>query len=428
MEALEIQTNQNQHINIKTTTESNPFDVEAVRKDFPILHQNVHGKPLIFFDNAATSQKPQQVINRIKHYYERENSNIHRAVYQLSEIASAAYESARDRVQQHLNAEKREEIIFVRGATEAINLVASSWGRKNLQAGDEVIISEMEHHANIVPWQMICEEKGAVLKVIPVNDKGELLVEEYKKLLNEKTKFVSIVYISNGIGTINPVKEIIDEAHKYNIPVLVDGCQAAPHLQVDVQALDCEFYVFSGHKVFAPTGIGVLYGKEKFLEEMPPYQFGGDMIKFVSFEKTTFNQLPFKFEAGTPHISGAIGLGEAIKYIDDIGRVNIAKYEHELMMYALEKLQQIEGLKLIGNAKERIPLFSFIIEGAHPLDIGTMLDFEGVAIRTGNHCTQPLMARFGVTATCRASLAFYNTKAEVDQFKVALEKVLGMLL
>jgi cysteine desulfurase / selenocysteine lyase len=401
--------------------------VEAIRADFPILHRTVHGKPLIYFDNAATSQKPRQVIDRIVQYYEQENSNIHRAVYHLSELATNAYEGARETVARHLNSARKEEIIFVRGATEGINLVASSWGRKNLKEGDEVIVTHMEHHANIVPWQMICEEKGARIKVIPVNEKGELEVEKFPGLISERTKFVSLVYVSNSIGTINPVKQMIDLAHKHGIPVLIDGCQAAPHMQVDVQALDCDFFVFSGHKVFAPTGIGILYGKEKFLEDMPPYQGGGDMIRTVEFKKTTYNDIPHKFEAGTPHIEGGVGLDAAIKYLDSIGRKNIHAYEDSLVPYFTDKLHAIDGVTIVGEAKNKIPVFSFVAEGAHPLDIGTMLDFEGVAVRTGNHCTQPLINRLGHTATCRASLAFYNTRVEIDQFCMALEKVLKML-
>jgi cysteine desulfurase / selenocysteine lyase len=403
------------------------FDVVKVREDFPILHRTVHGKPLIYFDNAATSQKPRQVIDRIVQYYEQENSNIHRAFYHLSELATEAYEGARNTVQRYLNAPKREEIIFVRGATEGINLVASSWGRKNLQPGDEVIISGMEHHANLVPWQLICEERGAKLRIIPVDENGELVMEEYHKLLNERTKFVAVVYVSNSIGTINPIKEVIDAAHKYGVPVLVDGCQAAPHMEVDVQALDCDFFAFSGHKTFAPTGIGILYGKEKYLEDMPPYQAGGDMIKTVEYQKTTFAELPNKFEAGTPHIEGAIGLGTAIDYVTSLGRESIHEYENSLLGYATDKLQTIEGLRMIGTAKNKIPVFSFVIEGTHPLDVGTFLDFEGIAVRTGNHCTQPLINGFGVSATCRASLAFYNTRAEIDFFIEALNRVVKKL-
>lgn len=412
---------------MKTAELQTGFDVQAIRKDFPILHMQVHGRPLVYFDNAATSQKPRQVLDRILKYYEQENSNIHRAFYYLSERATEAYEGARNIAQEYLNAAKREEIIFVRGATEGINLVASSWGRKNLKSGDEVIISGMEHHANLVPWQLICEEKGATLRIIPVDENGELILEEYHKLLNERTKFVAVVYVSNSIGTINPVKEVIDAAHKFNVPVLIDGCQAAPHMQVDVQALDCDFFVFSGHKVFAPTGIGILYGKEKFLEEMPPYQAGGDMIKTVTFEKTTFSELPNKFEAGTPHIEGAIGLGTAIDYVREIGRDSIHQYEYSMVPYMTGKLMEIEGLRIIGTAKNKIPVFSFDIEGAHPLDVGTFLDFEGIAVRTGNHCTQPLINGFGITATCRASLAFYNTFEEIDFFAEALNKVVKKL-
>lgn len=412
---------------MKTDTVQAPFDVQSIRQDFPILQRTVHGKPLVYLDNAATSQKPRQVIDRIVQYYEQENSNIHRAFYQLSELATEAYEGARNTVQQYLNARKREEIIFVRGATEGINLVASSWGRKNLLPGDEVIISGMEHHANLVPWQLICEERGAILKVIPVDENGELIIEQYHKLLSDRTKFVAVVYVSNSIGTINPVKDIIDAAHKRNIPVLIDGCQAAPHMQVDVQALDCDFFAFSGHKTFAPTGIGILYGKEKFLEDMPPYQAGGDMIRTVTFEKTIFAELPNKFEAGTPHIEGAIGLATAIEYVQGLGRDSILQYEQSLLPYTTRKLEEIEGLRIIGTARHKIPVFSIDIEGAHPLDIGTFLDFEGIAVRTGNHCTQPLINSFGVSATCRASLAFYNTFEEVDFFVEALKRVVKKL-
>ncbi|MCX6350254.1 MAG: cysteine desulfurase [Bacteroidetes bacterium] len=404
------------------------FDVAKIRENFPILSTKVYGKPLVYFDNAATSQKPQQVIDRLVKYYQEENSNVHRGIYYLSELASAKYEEARDVVRTHLNANSLAEIIFVRGATEGINLVANSWGKHNIVAGDEVIISAMEHHANLVPWQQLCKEKGATLKVIPIDDNGEIIFEEYKNLLSDKTKIVAVAHTSNGIGTINPIKEIIAEAHKKNIPVLVDGCQASPHFKVDVKELDCDFYVFSGHKTFAPTGIGVLYGKENLLDAMPPYQMGGEMIKFVSFTETTFNDLPIKFEAATPNIAGAIGLATAIEYVDSLGRNNIENYEEDLKSYALQKLQEVKNLKLIGNAKNRIPLFSFVVEGTHPLDLGTMLDFEGIAIRTGNHCAQPLMQRMGVAATCRASLAFYNTKAEVDYFVDSLNKVVKKLI
>jgi len=408
----------------KAQMQNGSFDVFALRKDFPLLLTKVYGKPLVYFDNAATSQKPRTVIERIVRYYEHENANIHRGVYHLSDLSSNAYEGSRDMVQKNINASKREEIIFVRGATEGINLVASSWGRTNLKAGDEVLISQMEHHANIVPWQLICQEKGAFLKVVPVDDSGELILEEFHKLLSEKTKFVSILYVSNSIGTINPIKTLIESAHQFNIPVLVDACQAAPHLSIDVHDLDCDFLVYSGHKIFAPTGIGVLYGKEILLNAMPPYQSGGDMINTVSFEKTTFKQAPHKFEAGTPDIAGAIGLGTAIEYINTIGKSKIHEYEQKLLNHITQKISDIDGLRIIGTAKNKIPVISFTVEGAHPMDIGTLIDFEGVAIRTGNHCTQPLLDRLGVTATCRASLAFYNTMEEIDFFADALNRVI----
>jgi cysteine desulfurase / selenocysteine lyase len=408
-------------------SEISHFDIDAIRENFPILNTKVYNKPLIYFDNAATSQKPREVIDRITRYYEQENANVHRGIYYLSELASNAYEGARDSIQKHINAAKREEVIFVRGATEGINLVAASWGRKNLKPGDEVLISAMEHHANIVPWQQVCNEKGSVLKVIPVTDTGELDLNAYKTLITEKTRLVAIVYVSNSIGTINPVKEVISIAHNYDIPVLIDGCQAAPHLDIDVQELDCDFFTFSGHKVFGPTGIGILYGKEKFLDQMPPYQTGGDMIRQVTFEQTTFQDPPYRFEAGTPHIEGAVGLAAAFDYINSIGRDKIRQYEQMLMEHGKKRLLEIEGLRIIGNAPDKIPVFSFVVEGAHPLDIGTLLDFEGIAVRTGNHCTQPLLNRFGVTATCRASLAFYNTVEEIDYFTEALEKVIKKL-
>ncbi|MDQ3073317.1 MAG: cysteine desulfurase [Bacteroidota bacterium] len=412
---------------MKLSAVSAPFDVARVREDFPILREKMHGKPLVYFDNAATSQKPHAVIDRLVRYYTTENSNVHRAFYQLSEKATEAYEQSRHKVREYLNARSESEIIYVRGATEGINLVAASWGRKFLQEGDEVIVSAMEHHANMVPWQLVCAEKGAKLRYIPVNENGELCMADYKALFNERTRFVSVVYVSNSIGTINPVNDLISEAKKYHIPILVDGCQAAPHLPVDVRALDCDFFVFSGHKTFAPTGIGVLYGKEKWLEEMDPYQSGGDMIRTVTFEGTTFNDLPHKFEAGTPHIAGAVGLAEAIAYVQGLGRDGIREYEETLLNYGREALAGVEGIRIIGTAKDKIPVFSFVVEGTHPLDVGTMLDFEGVAVRTGNHCTQPLLSLFDVSATCRASLAFYNTRAEIDHFVASLKKVVGKL-
>jgi cysteine desulfurase/selenocysteine lyase len=399
------------------------FDVEKIREDFPILKQRVYGKPLVYLDNAATTQKPRAVIEAIQKYYSEENANVHRGVHFLSEKATQAYEGARSRIRQFINASKDREIIFVRGTTEGINLVVNSYGRQYVQRGDEIIISAMEHHSNIVPWQMLCEEKGAHLRVIPMNDAGELLIDEYEKLLNERTKFVSIVQVSNSLGTINPVRQIIQMAHNYGIPVLIDGAQAVQHIPVDVKDLDCDFYVFSGHKIFGPTGIGVLYGKEKWLEAMPPYQGGGDMILSVTFEKTTYNTLPAKFEAGTPHIEGGIGLGVAIDYVSKIGLNNIAAYEHELLTYATEALSEIEGLRIIGTAKEKASVLSFVLEGVHPHDIGTILDTEGIAIRTGHHCTQPVMQRFGIPATARASLAFYNTKEDIDTLVRGIYKV-----
>jgi cysteine desulfurase/selenocysteine lyase len=399
------------------------FTVERIRKDFPILRQRVHGKPLVYLDNAATSQKPQVVIDTVNRYYSAENANVHRGIHFLSEKATQAYEDARDTVRQFLNAADTREIIFVRGTTEAINLVAQSYGRTFLAAGDEIVISAMEHHSNIVPWQILCEQIGARLRVIPFNYNGELLLEEYEKLLNERTKFVAVVHVSNALGTINPIKQIIAMAHRRNIPVLVDGAQAVPHMRVDVQELECDFYAFSGHKLFGPTGIGVLYGKADLLERMPPYQGGGDMISVVTFEKTHYNTLPYKFEAGTPNIAGGIGLGAAIDYVTEVGLEAVAAYEHELLAYATEALSTIKGLRIIGTAKEKASVVSFVLDGVHAHDIGTILDHEGIAIRAGHHCAMPVMQRFGVPATARASLAFYNTKEEVDALIRALHKV-----
>ncbi len=394
------------------------------RHHFPLLRQLVNGKPLVYFDNAATSQKPQVVIDAMVHYYETVNSNIHRGVHYLSERATEAYEGVRVKVRDFVHATDQKEVVFVRGATEAINLVAHSFGRKYIHPGDEVLISEMEHHSNIVPWQILCEERGAVLKVIPMNDRGELIQEEYERLLGGKTKIVAVTHVSNALGTINPVKEMVAAAHARGIPVLVDGAQAVPHLRVDVQDLDCDFYVFSAHKMFGPTGIGTLYGKQKWLEAMPPYQGGGDMIRSVTFEKTTYNDLPFKFEAGTPNIGGAIGLGVAIDYLHELDLNSIQRLEHELLAYATQQIQTIPGVRIIGTAERKAGVLSFVIEGIHPHDIGTILDVEGVAIRTGHHCAQPVMKHFGVPATARASFAFYNTKEEVDAFIKALHKVL----
>jgi cysteine desulfurase / selenocysteine lyase len=398
------------------------LDVEKIRQDFPILHQEVHGKLLVYLDNAATSQKPIQVIHALDKYYRQDNANIHRGVHTLSERATADYEAARAKVRDFLNASSEKEIIFVRGATEGINLIAQSYGRTNLKPGDEIIISTMEHHSNIVPWQLLCEQTGAILKIIPINDHGELIIEEFEKLLGPKTKIVSVVHISNALGTINPIQHIIDRAHEHNAVAIIDGAQAAPHAVVDVQALDCDFYVFSGHKLFGPTGVGVLYGKTHLLEAMPPWQGGGDMIKMVSFEETMYADLPYKFEAGTPHIAGVIGLGAAIDYVNAIGLGAIGAYEHDLLEYATAKASGIEGLRLIGTAEKKVSILSFIMESVHPHDIGTILDHEGVAIRTGHHCAMPVMTHFNVPATARASFTFYNTFTEVDSLIQALEK------
>jgi cysteine desulfurase/selenocysteine lyase len=399
------------------------FDVGKVREDFPILHRQVNGKPLVYLDNAATAQKPQVVIDTLDRFYREENSNVHRGVHFLSQRATDEYEMARVKVQRFLNAAEPREIIFVRGTTEGINLVASSFGRSKVRAGDEILISAMEHHSNIVPWQMLCEEKGAVLRVIPINDSGELRLEEFEKLLSPKTRLVALVHLSNALGTLNPVRPIIEMAHRRGIPVLLDGAQAAPHLKVDVRELDCDFYAFSGHKLYGPTGIGVLYGKARLLEAMPPYQGGGEMISSVTFEKTTYNTIPNKFEAGTPHVAGAVGLAAAIDYLSALDREAVEAYEHELLAYATEALRQIPGLRIIGTAREKAGVISFVLDGIHPHDIGTIVDQEGIAIRTGHHCAQPVMDRFGVPATARASLAFYNTKEEIDALVSSLHKV-----
>ena len=401
--------------------------INQIRSDFPILQTQVYGKPLIYFDNGATSQKPIQVIDRITKYYAEENANIHRGVYYLSQLSSDNYEQSRKFITQYLNAKSEKEIIFTRGATEGINLIASSFGKKFLKEGDEVLITYMEHHANIVPWQVVCEQYGAKLKAVPIQKDGTLDLEIFENYITEKTKIVSTVYVSNGIGTINPIKELIDISHKHHIPILVDACQAAPHFKINVQELDCDFLVFSGHKTYGPTGIGILYGKESFLEELPPYQTGGDMIKFVSIDKTEYNELPHKFEAGTPHISGAIGLAEALKYFDNLNYDLIQMHEHHLNDKLKFELSNIDGLTILGSSLNTIPLSSFVIEGCHPLDIGTMIDFEGVAIRTGNHCTQPLIHALGYQSTCRVSLAYYNTLEEIDEFISALKKVIQKL-
>lgn len=403
------------------------IDIHKIRADFPVLNQKVYGKPLIYFDNAATTQKPNVVIEKEKELYHTINSNIHRGVHFLSDQMTTEYEEARKYIRGFINATYCREIVFTKGTTESVNLVAFSFGEQFVKQGDEIVISEMEHHANIVPWQMLCERKKAVLKVIPVDDNGNLKLDEYEKLLNDRTRIVAITHVSNTLGTVNPVKRIIDIAHQKNIPVFVDGAQAIQHIAVDVQDIDADFYAFSGHKVYAPTGIGVLYGKEKWLNEMPPYQGGGDMIKSVSFEKTTYNELPFKFEAGTTNFTGAIVMAEALKYINDIGIDNIAKYEHELVNYCTQKLKSIEGIKIYGEAQCKASVISFLINKIHPYDMGAMLDKLGIAIRTGTHCSEPLMRRFGIPGTMRASLSFYNTKEEIDIFIDGIKRVANML-
>ena len=400
------------------------YNVNKIREDFPILRKMVHGKNLVYLDNAATTQKPNYVIDKVNQYYTTMNANIHRGVHALSQEATEAFEGARIIIKQFINALGKNQIIFTRGTTEAINLVASSYGRANIKEGDEIIISHMEHHSNIVPWQLLCKEKNAKLRIIPVNDDGELIYEEFEKLVNKRTKFISIVYVSNSLGTINPVKDIIKYAHQFNIPVLVDAAQAVNHIKVDVQDLDCDFLAFSGHKIYGPTGIGVLYGKVELLEAMPPYMGGGDMISKVTFEETTYNELPHKFEAGTPDIAGAIGLGAAIEYVTKIGIDNIKEHENSLLEYATQQIAQVPGLRIIGTAKEKTSVLSFVLENIHPHDIGTFLDFEGVAIRTGHHCTQPLMKRFNIPATSRASFAMYNKKEEVDVLVNGLKKII----
>jgi cysteine desulfurase/selenocysteine lyase len=399
------------------------FDVDKVREDFPVLKQRIHGKPLVYLDSAATAQKPLAVIEAIRKFYEVDCANIHRGVHELSQRSTAAYEETRTKAKRFLNARAKNELIFVRGTTEGINLVASSWGRKNVKEGDEIVISALEHHSNIVPWQMLCEEKGARLRVIPMDDRGELLLEEYEKLLGPRTRMVAVGHVSNALGTINPVRQIVEMAHRAGALALIDGAQAAPHMKIDVQALDADFYAFSGHKVFGPTGTGILYGKARLLNAMPPYQGGGDMIKTVTFEKTTYNDLPYKFEAGTPNIAGGIGLGAAFDYVTRIGLDKIAAYEHELLVYGTEALSRIPGLRIVGTARDKAAVLSFVIEGIHPHDIGTVLDRQGIAVRTGHHCAQPVMDRFGVPATTRASLAFYNTVAEIDALAAGLAKV-----
>ncbi|MBK9316164.1 MAG: cysteine desulfurase [Acidobacteria bacterium] len=403
---------------------SDKLNIESIRRDFPILNLKVHGRQLVYLDNAATTQKPQVVLDAIQRYYTEQNSNVHRGVHYLSQLATREYEGARVKIQRFINAAESHEVIFTHGATEGINLIASSYGRKFVHEGDEVIISAMEHHSNIVPWQMLCEQVGAKLRIIPINEKGELLIDDLEAMINARTRLIALVHLSNALGTINPVKRVIDIAHSHDVPVLLDGAQATSHLKIDVQELDCDFYVFSGHKVCGPTGIGVLYGKSQWLESMPPFMGGGDMISSVSFEKTTYNSLPYKFEAGTPNIEGAIGLGVALDYLTGIGIDRIAEYENELLDYATEVIGSIPGVKLIGTAREKSSVLSFTLENIHPHDIGTILDQEGIAIRAGHHCAQPVMKFFNVPATARASFSFYNTKQEIDTLAEGIQRVI----
>ena len=403
------------------------FDVQKIREDFPILLRTMNGKPLIYFDNGATTQKPKQVIDAIVKYYTLQNANIHRGVHRMSQDATSEYENARITVQKHIGAKYEHEIIFTGGTTDSINLLASAFGKKYVNAGDEIVVSEMEHHSNILPWQQLCEEKNANLKVIPMTDSGELRMDEYKKLLTAKTKLVAITHVSNTLGTVNPVKEMIAIAHLKNIPVFVDGAQAIPHMKVNVQDLDADFYCFGGHKVYAPTGVGILYGKEEWLKKLPNYQVGGGTIKTVSFDKTEYAESPLRFEAGTPNIEGGIGLAVALDYINAIGLENIAAYEDELLSYATEKLSAIENLRIIGTAKEKASVISFVVDGIHPLDIGVLLDAQGIAVRTGHHCTQPLVAHYQIPGTVRASFSFYNTKEEIDIFVNAIVKAINRI-
>ena len=400
------------------------FDAQRIRSDFPVLGQQVRGKPLVYLDNAATAQKPRKVIQALANYYSADNANIHRGIHYLSERSTAAYEEARRKIQRFINAQSPQEIVYVRGTTEAINLVAQSYGRPRFKKGGEILISGMEHHSNIVPWQILCAQTGAKLKIIPVDDRGELQLDQYERMLNDRTQFVAIVYVSNSIGTINPVKEMIRKAHERGVPVLVDAAQAVPHLAVDVRDLGCDFLAFSGHKLFGPTGTGILYARKQLLEEMPPYQGGGDMISSVTFEKTQYNTIPYKFEAGTPHIAGGIGLGAAVDYIEEIGIDRITEYEKGLLTLATQALSSVKGLRIIGTAAEKASIVSFVLDGIHAHDVGTILDQDGIAIRAGHHCTMPLMDRFGVPATARASFAFYNTPQEIDCLVKSVRKAI----
>ncbi|MBK9671160.1 MAG: cysteine desulfurase [Bacteroidetes bacterium] len=414
-------------MNIVATPYTPLFDIENLRKDFPILATKVHAKPLIYLDNGATAQKPKQVLDAIQNYYQISNANVHRGVHQLSQQATSLFDKARQTVQRHLNAAKQEEIIFTKGTTESLCLLAATFENTVIKKGDEIIISEMEHHSNIVPWQVLAEKVGAIIKVLPVNDAGEISIENFKKTINTKSKLLAITQVSNTLGSINPIQEMCNIAHQNNVLVVVDGAQAVPHMQVDVQQLDCDFYVYSGHKLFGPTGIGILYGKEALLNSLPPYQTGGGMIKTVSFAKTEYAELPQKFEAGTPNIEGAIGLASAIDYVNSIGFELIQRYEQDLLNYATAQLQAIEGLKIIGTAQHKASVLSFVIEGLHPFDVGTILDQQGIAVRTGHHCTQPLMQRFGIPGTIRASFAFYNTFEEIDALTKGVNKAVKML-
>lgn len=403
------------------------LDVAKLRADFPILERRMHGKPLVYLDNAASTQKPRQVLDALSRFYFGSYSNIHRGIHELSQEATAAHDDAREKVRGFLGASDRHEIVFVRGATEAINLVVWSWGAQNINPGDEVMITALEHHSNIVPWQMLCARKGASLCVAPIDDRGVLLLDQMEKMINGRTRIIAVTHVSNALGTINPVHDIIEMAHRHGIPILIDGAQAVPHVPIDVAQLGCDFYVFSGHKIYGPTGIGALYGRRELLDAMPPWQCGGDMIDRVTYEKTTFNEVPYKFEAGTPDIAGAVGLGAAIDYMNHIGIENIAAYEQELLAYATARLTEIPGLRIVGAAPQKSAVISFVVEGTHPTDIATILDQEGVAIRTGHHCAMPLMDRLGLPGTARASFAFYNTRAEIDILVEAIEKAVELL-